>query len=140
MRSHCPRTLLAAFLFGSMACMDPQDMCASDPISSKVSPDDQWHAVLFYRSCGAVATMQVGISVLPVGQDLPRGEEGNVLHYLNSVSVPQVLERSDALALPELEWKSATQLNIRYDTRVVVWTKLDTLGPVRIWYIRYDRS
>jgi hypothetical protein len=118
MRSDCPKMLVAAFLVGSMACLDSQGMCANDPIRSKLSPDRQWHAVLFYRSCGAVSTMQVGVSVLPVGQDLPRGDEGNVLHYVNTVREPQVLERNATLPLPELEWKSGTQLNVRYDRRV----------------------
>ena len=140
MRSNLLTMVLGTFLFGSMACMDPRDVCANDAISSHLSPDQQWHAVLFHHDCGALTTLQVGISVLRVGQDLPPRDEGNVLHYLNTVSVPQVLERDDTLRLPELEWKSATQLNIKYDRRVVVRRKLETLGPVQIWYIRYDRS
>lgn len=63
----------AALLF-SAGCLNP---CGNEILSVTRSPDRNWRAVVFERSCGATTGFSTHVSVLAAGERLPNAG-GNV--------------------------------------------------------------
>ncbi len=54
------------------------NMCENTVISSVASPDNQWQAVLFERSCGATTGFTSQVSIIESDVKLPNGDAGNI--------------------------------------------------------------
>jgi hypothetical protein len=125
-----------------LACVDyaeSQDACVNEPISSTVSPDARWEAVVFFRNCRLAYQEVMAVSILPANDSLPEEDDGNVFHYVDTLRPPQSLRAETRLQVPELEWKSATQLELAYDPRAGVKRMLEARGLVLVRYVKFDR-
>lgn len=54
------------------------NMCENTVISSVASPNNQWQAVLFERSCGATTGFTSQVSIIESGETLSNGDGGNI--------------------------------------------------------------
>ena len=137
-----PRALFLIVGALLLACVDygeSQDVCVSEPIGSQVSPDAEWEAVVFFRNCRLAYQEVMAVSILPAKDSLSGDDDGNVFHYVDTLRPPQSLRAETRLQVPELEWKSATQLELTYDPRAGVRRKLEAKGPVLVRYMTFAR-
>ena len=109
------------------------------PPRERVSTYAVWEAVVFFRNCRLAYQEVMAVSILPARDTLSGDDDGNVFHYVDTLRPPQSLRAETRLQVPELEWKSPTQLEITYDPRGDVGRRLGAKGPVLVRYVKFDR-
>lgn len=94
-------------------------MCGNDSIVEFVSPNGQFKAVIFRRSCGATTGFSTQVSVIPAKRDLPN-EGGNVFVTKNEPKI-------------RVRWVDDRSLVISGDTQTE-FLRLTQLDEIRITY------
>jgi hypothetical protein len=95
-------------------------MCGNTVLAESRSPDGQWKAIVFLRSCGATTDVSTQVSILRGSDDLPN-ESGNVC----AVGVfPKV----------ELQWQNERALIIRHHAGAKIFPVTQTLQGINIKY------
>ena len=104
------------------ACSRPSVPCTNQVSSEEISPNGQFKAVVFHRSCQewVGSTITTNVSILRVGES-PGDGNGNILSYKGNVGV-------------RAGWLSDQRLAIYSFADLSDATRLETLGGVTIEY------
>jgi disulfide bond formation protein DsbB len=95
-------------------------MCGNTVLAESRSPDGQWKAIVFGRSCGATTGVSTQVSILPLSSDLPN-ESGNVCAV---GAFPKV----------DVHWQSNRDLIVKHHAGAKVFPVNETLQGINIKY------
>ena len=94
--------------------------CGNEILEDVSAPGGREHAVLFYRSCGAMGPGGFQVSTLPIGHQLASDRAGNLF---------------DVNLRPRMHWISDTTLRIEYTPGATIEFQAVRLRGV---YVEYD--
>lgn len=103
--------LLLSLLINSACSSVSQDLCVNSVKKQILSPDKAFKAVVFERNCRTSTNIQ--ISVLPINQDLPNNETGNVFIYNTVYSEKESVDGNKANV--EVKWIESKQIIVSFD-------------------------
>jgi hypothetical protein len=104
-------------------CIDP---CDNDILNETISPDRQRRVVIFERSCGATTGFSTHLSVLSVGENLPRAAGNTFIADSNRGAANPMFVRT--------RWQSPDRLVITFPERARVYLREVRIGSLNIIY------
>ena len=103
-------------------------MCGNKIIHEKLSPDQDFKAVVFERDCGATTAFSTQISLLEASESLSGGgnafvsDGGQIVEGLNGPWV-------------EIRWLGPSSLEVRYDASARLFEQDENVQSTRISYV-----
>lgn len=120
------RLFLASLLFVLGACG-----CENNILRELASPDGNLKVVMFDRNCGATTRHNLQLAITTSGEsaiDSP-------IFVVDRTSGQSTEAPSDDLeSLVQVSWLSSSELLVRYNPELRVFTKQDQVGEVQIRY------
>ncbi len=98
--------------------------CAYDVASRQRSPDGQYDAVIYAKSCGAMVGARYGVSLVDAGEKLEEKSDVRVFYF----------DPAQHGRRPTVAWSSDSGLLVTHDTGVVVITQLSVVARIPVQY------
>lgn len=110
-----------------------QPACVNTVVETLASPDDEWSAVLFERSCGATSGFTSQVSVLRSGSALPDGA-GNAFVLLRGDTAGTTSWGGPVVTLL---WTGPRQLEVSHDPTAHAMSSSRRVGEVDVRFVAY---
>ena len=106
--------------------------CGVNLVNRVPSPDGQWEAVIYERSCGATTDFSTHLSVLRTGARVPN-KPGN-LFIADSDHGSAPLVEGNVINM-SIQWAGSDSLVVRYDRRARVFAQVSHVQNITVAYV-----